>query len=102
MDSLHDSVPDIAVHGEGGIDVFRRKAGAEAATGRFDCLCTLVPLPQGGHRMIAHSGTARHAREAIELARDRLAATPGSARCSRSGGRRGISRSHRARLSRTG
>ncbi|MFM1861864.1 MAG: hypothetical protein RLZ26_386 [Pseudomonadota bacterium] len=76
MDSLHDSVPDIAVHGEGGIDVFRRKAGAEAATGRFDCLCTLVPLPQGGHRMIAHSGTARHAREAIELARDRLAATP--------------------------
>ncbi|MFZ9950566.1 MAG: hypothetical protein ACO3FX_13395 [Gemmobacter sp.] len=42
MDSLHDSVPDIAVHGEGGIDVFRRKAGAEAATGRFDCLCTAL------------------------------------------------------------
>lgn len=76
MDSLHDSVPDIAVHGESGIDVFRRKPGSDGASGRFECLCTLVPVAAGGHRMVAHSGEARHAREAIELARDRLEATP--------------------------
>jgi hypothetical protein len=76
MDTFHDSVPDIAVHGESGIDVFRRRPAASERLSRFECLCTLRPSGAGGHVLIAHSGTARHARPAIEAAADRLAGAP--------------------------